>query len=50
MTTVEDGSLAFEALADKDFEMLLSDIIMLELDGISLTLKIVKIIPVCLFS
>ena len=42
MTSVEDGSLVFEALADKDFEMLLSDIIMLELDGISLALKIAK--------
>ena len=50
MTGVEDGSLAFEALADNDFELLLSDIIMPELDGISLTLKISQNIQAYRFS
>ena len=35
VTAVEDGSLALEALAERGFDMLLSDIVMPELDGIA---------------
>ncbi len=45
VTAVEDGSLALEALADRGFDMLLSDIVMPELDGIALALKVTKDYP-----
>ncbi len=45
VTAVEDGSLALEALAGQSFDMLLSDIVMPELDGIALALKVAKDYP-----
>ena len=36
VTAVEDGTLALEALGKSGFDMLLSDIVMPELDGIAL--------------
>ncbi len=45
VTAVEDGSLALEALAGQSFDMLLSDIVMPELDGIALALKVSKDYP-----
>ncbi len=45
VTAVEDGSLALEALVNKDYDMLLSDIVMPELDGIALALKVAKDYP-----
>jgi len=45
VTVVEDGSLALEALASQDFDMLLSDVVMPELDGIALALKVAKDYP-----
>ncbi len=45
VTAVEDGSLALEALAKSGFDMLLSDIVMPELDGIALALKVAKDYP-----
>ncbi len=45
VTAVEDGSLALEALAGQGFDMLLSDIVMPELDGIALALKVTKEYP-----
>jgi len=38
-TLAEDGQRALEALAEQDFDLLLSDIVMPELDGIALALK-----------
>ena len=38
-TVAEDGQRALEALADRKFDLLLSDIVMPELDGIALALK-----------
>ena len=45
VTAVEDGSLALEALTEQGFDMLLSDIVMPELDGIALALKVAKEYP-----
>ncbi len=45
VTAVEDGSLALEALGKSGFDMLLSDIVMPELDGIALALKVSKDYP-----
>ena len=45
VTAVEDGSLALEALAGQEFDMLLSDVVMPELDGIALALKVAKDYP-----
>ncbi len=38
-TIAEDGQRALEALAGKSFDLLLSDIVMPEVDGIALALK-----------
>lgn len=38
-TVAEDGQRALEALADQPFDLLLSDIVMPEMDGIALALK-----------
>lgn len=38
-TMAEDGQRALEALADRTFDLLLSDIVMPEVDGIALALK-----------
>ena len=45
VTAVEDGSLALQALSERGFDMLLSDIVMPELDGIALALKVSKDYP-----
>ena len=45
VTAVEDGVYALEALAQNNFDMLLSDIVMPQLDGISLALKVSKDYP-----
>ncbi len=39
---VEDGLKAMETLADKKFDLLLTDIVMPGLDGIALALKVAK--------
>ncbi len=45
VTGVPDGLEALEALAGGSFDMLLSDIVMPELDGIALALKVAKDYP-----
>jgi two-component system, cell cycle response regulator CpdR len=45
VTTVEDGMEALEALANNNFDMLLSDVVMPQLDGIALALKVSKDYP-----
>lgn len=45
VTGVTDGLEALEALAGGSFDMLLSDIVMPELDGIGLALKVSKDYP-----
>lgn len=45
VTTVADGLQALETLADNKFDLLLSDIVMPELDGIALSLKVSKDFP-----
>jgi two-component system, cell cycle response regulator CpdR len=42
VTTVPDGSAALSALAGESFELLLTDIVMPNLDGIALALKASK--------
>jgi DNA-binding NtrC family response regulator len=42
VTAVEDGGAALEALAADSFDMLLTDIVMPNLDGIALALKVGK--------
>ena len=39
---VEDGAKALEALAESRYDLIIADIVMPELDGISLALKIAK--------
>lgn len=41
-TLAEDGQRALEALAENTFDLLLSDIVMPELDGIALALKVAQ--------
>lgn len=41
-TLAEDGQRALEALAGESFDLLLSDIVMPELDGIALALKVAQ--------
>jgi len=45
VSVVENGSLAFESLADKNFKMLPSNFIALKFDDISVTLKIANDYP-----
>ncbi len=45
VTAVEDGIKALEALATGTFDLLLADIVMPELDGIALALKVSKEYP-----
>ena len=40
--TVEDGVKALEALAEESYDLIIADIVMPELDGISLALKVAK--------
>ena len=40
VTATDDGVRALEALATEDFDLLLSDIVMPEMDGIALALKV----------
>jgi CheY-like chemotaxis protein len=47
VTAVEDGSLALEALASQDSDMLLSVVVMPELDGIAPALKVAKDYRMC---
>jgi DNA-binding response OmpR family regulator len=42
---VADGSAALEALGDANFDLLITDIVMPQLDGISLALKVTKDYP-----
>jgi CheY-like chemotaxis protein len=42
VTSVSDGIEALDALANDEFDLLLSDIVMPELDGIALSLKVSK--------
>lgn len=44
-TVAEDGQRALEALAENAFDLLLSDIVMPELDGIALALKAAQDYP-----
>jgi len=45
VTPVADGLQALETLAEGSFDLLLSDIVMPELDGIALSLKVAKEYP-----
>ena len=45
VTTVSDGLQALEVLQDAKFDLLISDIVMPELDGIALALKVSKEYP-----
>jgi len=42
VTTVEDGIKALQAIADDTYDLLIADIVMPELDGIALALKVAK--------
>lgn len=45
VTTVEDGQQALEKLQERSYDLLLTDIVMPELDGIALALKASKDYP-----
>src|SRR3954464_15295229 len=45
VTAVPDGNAALEELAKKKFDLLLTDIVMPDLDGIALSLKVAKDFP-----
>ena len=45
VTAVANGSVALEALQKGSFDLLLTDIVMPELDGVSLALKVSKDFP-----
>lgn len=45
VTTVPDGNAALEALGKKKYDLLLTDIVMPDLDGIALSLKVAKDYP-----
>src|SRR3984957_7881023 len=45
VTAVPDGNAALEALGKGKFDLLLTDIVMPDLDGISLSLKVAKDFP-----
>jgi two-component system cell cycle response regulator CpdR len=45
VTSVPDGNAALAALGEKKFDLLLTDIVMPDLDGISLSLKVAKDFP-----
>lgn len=45
VTAVPDGNAALEALAKRKYDLLLTDIVMPDLDGIALSLKVSKDYP-----
>jgi DNA-binding response OmpR family regulator len=45
VTVVPDGNAALEALAKRSYDLLLTDIVMPDLDGIALSLKVSKDYP-----
>ncbi len=45
VTAVADGGEALEALQEASFDLLLTDIVMPELDGVALALKVTKDFP-----
>ncbi len=45
VTAVPDGNAALEALGKKKYDLLLTDIVMPDLDGIALSLKVAKDFP-----
>lgn len=45
VTCVEDGNQALSALSEKSYDLLLTDIVMPDLDGIALSLKVSKEYP-----
>jgi len=45
VTAVDDGLQALEALAEAEFDLLITDIVMPGLDGIALALKVAKDYP-----
>ncbi len=45
VTVVADGNAALEALSKKKYDLLLTDIVMPDLDGIALALKVAKDYP-----
>lgn len=45
VTAVQDGNAALQALGEKKFDLLLTDIVMPDLDGIALSLKVAKDYP-----
>lgn len=45
VTAVADGNAALDALAKKQYDLLLADIVMPDLDGIALALKVAKDYP-----
>lgn len=45
VTTVPDGNAALDALGKKKYDLLLTDIVMPDLDGIALSLKVAKDYP-----
>lgn len=45
VTTVPDGNAALEALGKRSYDLLLTDIVMPDLDGIALALKVSKDYP-----
>lgn len=45
VTAVKDGNAALEALSNGKFDLLLTDIVMPDLDGIALSLKVAKDYP-----
>lgn len=45
VTAVQDGNAALKALGQKKFDLLLTDIVMPDLDGIALSLKVAKDYP-----
>jgi two-component system, cell cycle response regulator CpdR len=44
-SVAEDGQRALEVLADRDFDLLLSDIVVPEVDGVTLALKVTQYWP-----
>lgn len=45
VTAVADGNAALDALSKKSYDLLLTDIVMPDLDGIALSLKVAKDYP-----